>query len=70
MYLIKDVRSFSFKLVPVNDNKESISLLQDHKLLKTHQDQAFETFKSSHAHEYFGLEHDLLKNPNRVNLSG
>ena len=48
---MKDVRSFSFKLVPVIDNKESISRLQDHKLLKSQQD---ETFKSSHAHEYIG----------------
>ena len=66
MYIIKDTRSFTYKLSPVLNDKNSISILNDHSQKKELQDQGFEQFKSSRAHEYIGLEHRLLQDPNLI----
>ena len=66
MYLLKDMRSFTYKLSPVLKNKTSISLLREHKQRKALKNQGFEQFKSSHAHEHVGLEHRLLQDPHLI----
>ena len=66
MYLLKDMRSFTYKLSPVLKDKNSISLLNNHSQKKELQDHGFEQFKSSRAHEYIGLEHRLLQDPNLI----
>ncbi|MHA1797524.1 MAG: hypothetical protein ACTSVY_03660, partial [Candidatus Helarchaeota archaeon] len=63
---MKDIRSFTYKLSPVFDDKNSLLLLRDHSQKKAFQDQEFSRFKSTHAHEYIGLEHRLVQDPNLI----
>ncbi|NHI93220.1 MAG: hypothetical protein EAX96_12025 [Candidatus Lokiarchaeota archaeon] len=63
MYLLKDVRSFTYKLTPVISNENINAELRDHKIRKSLKIQDFKTFERKHVHEYKGLEHRLLRDP-------
>jgi len=66
MHVLKDIRSFTYKLTPVFNDKNFISLLTEHSQKKALQNESFLQFKSSHAHEYIGLEHRLVQDPNLI----
>ena len=63
MYVMKQIQYFCYKLVQIYQDKESISMLRDHKVLKSQQIKKFLTFEKNHASEYSGLDYELLKVP-------
>lgn len=63
MYLLNDVRSYTYKLTPVIQDQALASKLRDHKESKARQFRDFNEFKKVHGHRYEGLEFRLLRTP-------
>ena len=64
MYLLKDIRSFKYKLVPVIQDGKIIAKLQEHKVNKSKKIRELHTFETKHLRQYNGLEQKLVQNPN------
>lgn len=63
MYLLKDVRSFTYKLSPVIQDESLVAMLRDHKESKSQQIREFQEFERTNARKHEGLIYQLVRNP-------
>lgn len=60
---MRDVKSYTYKLSPIINDPNLVSMLSKHKKSKAKLNREYQEFIKLHARKYHGFEHRILRNP-------